>query len=123
MPIIILGIVLAALVLAPVFASKIMGLKGGFGKGALVAFIVLGSNAIIGMVAGNLGPLGGVLGFMGFLAAWFQIVKVIYGTDTASTMVFMFWHLFFQLLFISLLQLLIGGESVSWAWPAAQLLG
>ncbi|MCP4501990.1 MAG: hypothetical protein GY822_18690 [Deltaproteobacteria bacterium] len=121
MAFIILAIVLSALITAPLFASKIMGLKGGLGKGALVAFVVLGSNAIIGMVASHLGPLGGILGFMGFLAAWFQVVKVVYGTDSASTFVFMFWHLFFQLLILSLLQLLIGGEAVAFAWPSAAL--
>ncbi len=112
---------LAAIVLAPFAAAKVMGLKGGVGKSALVAFVALGANAIISMVASNLGPLGGVLGFMGWIAAWFQIVRVVYGTDTSRTMVFMFWHIFFQLLFISLLQLFLGPEGTSWAHPLTMM--
>lgn len=112
---------LAAIVLAPVAAAKVMGLKGGIGKGALVAFVSLGANAIIAMVASNLGPLGGIVGFMGWIAAWFQIVRVVYGTDTAKTMVFMFWHIFFQLLFISLLQLFLGADGTSWAHPLTMM--
>ena len=113
---------LAAIVLAPFAAAKLMGLKGGVGKSALVALVSLGSNAIISMIASNLGPLGGILGIMGWIAAWFQIVRVVYGTDTARTMVFMFWHIFFQLLFISLLQVVLGPEGVSWAHPMTMLV-
>lgn len=98
---------LAAVLLAPFLASRVMGLKGSIGKGALVGLVTLGLMQIIGMVAQKLGPMGGVLGLMGTLAAWYQVVKVVHGTDTAGTIVFMFWHLFFQLLILSLLALLL----------------
>ncbi len=113
---------LAAIVFAPFTAAKVMGLKGGIGKSALVAFVSIGSNAIINMIASNLGPLGAVLGIMGWIAAWFQIVRVVYGTDTARTMVFMFWHIFFQLLFVSLLQMFLGADGTAWAHPMSMLM-
>ena len=108
---------LSIIVVAPFIAQRVMGLKGGIGKGAMVGFVSLGANIMIGMVAGHLGPLGGIVGIMGYLAAWFQIVKVVHGTDTAQTIVFMFWHLFFQLLLLSLLQLFVGQGYAAWAWP------
>jgi hypothetical protein len=107
---------LAAIICAPWLAAKVMGVEGGPGKGALVGFVTLGVTQIIAMVAQHLGPLGGVLGFMGALAGWYQVIKVIHGTDTARTLVFMFWHLFFQLLFVSLLSLLFSFGAVSWIW-------
>lgn len=114
MILVILGSLLAVL-FSPYLAGKVMGLKGGVGKSALVAFVTLGLIQIIGMVATHLGPMGGVLGIMGMLAAWYQVVKVVHGTDPASTLVFMFWHLFFQLLMVSLLSLIISPE-VFWVF-------
>lgn len=107
---------LATIVLSPFLASRIMGLAGGVGKGALVGFVTLGVMQIVAMVAQHLGPLGGILGIMGALAGWYQVVKVVYGTDTAKTLVFMFWHLFFQLLCVSLLALIVSPERISWLW-------
>ena len=107
---------LAAVILAPFLAAKVMGLKGGIGKGALIAFVQAGLTQIIAMVAQHLGPMGDILGIMGGIAAWVQIVKVVHGTDTARTAVFMFWQLFFQMLLISLLFLVFGPEGVSWVW-------
>lgn len=107
---------LSTIVFAPFLASKIMGLKGGLGRGALVGFVTLGVIQIVGLVAQHLGPMGGILGIMGALAAWYQVVKVVHGTDTAETIVFMFWHLFFQLLCVSLLALFIGMSRVAWMW-------
>lgn len=107
---------LISLVLAPTIASKAMGLKGGFGKGALVGLVSLGLMQITGMLAQHLGPLGDLLGLLAGVAAWFQVVKVVHGTDTAKTVVFMFWHIFFLLLMSSLLALFFGAGSVSWMW-------
>jgi hypothetical protein len=117
---IIVAIVLSllSLVVAPTLAGKAMGLKGGFGKGALVGLISLGLMQIIGLLAQYLGPLGDTLALMGGIAAWYQVVKVVHGTDTARTIVFMFWHIFFQLLSSSLLALLLGMNAVSWMWGA-----
>ena len=115
MPILIILGSLAAILLSPLLAGRVMGLRGGVGKSALVGLLTLGLMQIIGMVASNLGPLGGVLGIMGILAAWFQVVKVVHGTDTAGTIVFMFWHLFFQLLILSLMALLLDGQ-VFWVF-------
>ncbi len=105
---------LLSLVLAPTVASKAMGLSGGLGKGGLVGMVSLGAMEVCGRVANLLGPLGGLLGIMGFLAAWYQLVRIVHGTDTAKTIVFMFWHAFFLLLFASLLALFFGSASVSW---------
>ncbi len=107
---------LGSLVLAPTLAGKAMGLKGGVGKGALVAFVSLGLMQVIGMLGRFLGPLGDVVALMGGLAAWFQVVKVVHGTDTASTVVFMFWQVFFLLLTSSLLALFFGAAAVTWYW-------
>lgn len=109
-------ITLAAVVASPFLAAKIMRLEGGVGKSAIVALVTLGATQIIGMIAQHLGPLGGLLGFMGALAAWYQVVRVVYGTDTAHTMVFMFWHLFFQLLTLSLLAMWMGASRIAWVW-------
>ncbi len=109
---------LATIVFSPFLASKVMGLKGGVGKGALVGFVTLGVIQIVGMIAQHAGPLGGIIGIMGALAAWYQVVKVVHGTDTAGTIVFMFWHLFFQLLCVSLLAMLFGAAQISWMWGA-----
>lgn len=109
---------LLSLVLAPTVAAKAMGLPGSMGKGALVGLISLGLMEIIGRVSTWLGPLGGVLGFMGFLAAWYQVVKVVHGTDTARTIVFMFWHAFFLVLFISVLSMFFGSASFTWWFGA-----
>lgn len=108
---------LASLVAAPFGAQRLMGLKGGVGKAALVGLVTIGLMQIIGMVANMLGPLGGTLGLMASIAAWYQVVKVVHGTDTAKTVVFMFWHLFFFLLCAAIITLVIGG-SMSWMWRA-----
>ena len=55
---------------------------------------------IIGLLLGNFGPLE-YLYLLG-LAAWYQVVRVIHNTDTAKTVVFMFWQIFFLLFLISL---------------------
>jgi hypothetical protein len=107
---------LLALIIAPFVAQKAMGLPGGLPRAALVGLVTLGLMEIIGRVSTYLGPLGGILGFMGFLAAWYQVVKVVHGTDTAKTVVFMFWHLFFLLLFVSILSLFLGSATYSWWW-------
>jgi hypothetical protein len=106
---------LLALVLAPTVAAKAMGLPGGLGKGALVGLVSLGVMEIIGRVSSWLGPLGSILGFMGFVAAWFQVVKIVHGTDTARTIVFMFWHAFFLILFVSILSMFFG-SAASFMW-------
>jgi len=115
MPILMLLTVLTALVLAPLLASKVMGLRGGLGKSALIAFISLGGMQIVGMLAQHLGPLGNVLGLMGGIAVWYQVVRIVHGTKTAETIVFIFWHLFFQLLMVSLLSLIFE-PSLAWVW-------
>jgi hypothetical protein len=107
---------LASLVAAPTIAGKLMGLKGGAGKGALVGLVSLGLMQMIGLLGEYLGPLGPILALMAGVAAWFQVVKVVHGTDTAKTMVFMFWHLFFLMLSSSLLALVFNGSAVSWWW-------
>ena len=117
MPVIAIIGSLAVLILSPLLASRAMGLRGGLGKAALVAFVTAGLMQIITMVASMLGPMGDMLALMGSIAAWYQVVRVTYGTDTASTVVFIFWHLFFQLLLLSLLSLLIGGQVFDLAWP------
>lgn len=107
---------LASFILAPTLAARLMGLKGSTGKGALVGLVTLGLLQVTGLVSSFLGPLGDMLAIMAFLAGWYQVVKVIHGTDTASTIVFMFWHLFFVLLMASLLALIVNPSVVSWAW-------
>src|ERR1041385_2930807 len=104
---------LAAFVFSPVVAGKLMGLKGGLGKGALVGLVTLGLLQLTGLVAQFLGPLGDLLSLMVFVAAWFQTVKVVHGTDAARTLVFMFWHLFFVMLSASLLALIINPGAVT----------
>jgi hypothetical protein len=113
---IVVVLTLSAVIFAPFCASKMMKLNGGLGKSAIVALVTLGLTQIIGMVAQHLGPLGGLLGLMGTLAAWHQVIKVVYGTDLVHTLVFMFWHLFFQLLFISVLAMWVGGAQVGWVF-------
>ena len=93
-----------------------MGLKGGAGKAALVGMISLGLMQIIGLIGQFLGPLGDTLALMGGVAAWFQVVKIVHGTDTAKTVVFMFWHVFFQLLIASLLSLVFTAHDVVGWW-------
>jgi hypothetical protein len=107
---------LASLVISPLFAGKALGLKGGMGKAAMVGLLSLGLMQIIGLVAQYLGPLGDLLALMGGVAAWFQVVKVIHGTDIARTVVFMFWQLFFQFLIASLLSLFLGMSHVVGWW-------
>lgn len=107
---------LASLVLSPFFAGKALGLKGGLGKAAMVGMISLGLMQIIGLVAQYLGPMGDMLSLMGGIAAWYQVVKVIHGTDTARTVVFMFWHLFFQFLIASVLSMFLGSANVVGWW-------
>ncbi len=107
---------LASLVLSPFFAGKALGLKGGLGKAAMVGMISLGLMQIIGLIAQYLGTMGDMLALMGGIAAWYQVVKVIHGTDTARTVVFMFWHLFFQFLIASLLSLVMGSANIVGWW-------
>ena len=107
---------LASFLLAPTIAGKVMGLKGGLGKGALIGLITLGCLQLTGLVAQFLGPLGDTLALMVFVAAWFQVVKVVHGTDAARTLVFMFWQLFFVMLAGSLLSIIINPGAVSWWW-------
>lgn len=107
---------LASLVVSPFLAGKALGLKGGPGKAAMVGLISLGLMQIIGMVAEYLGPLGDTIALMGGIAAWFQVVKVIHGTDIARTVVFMFWQLFFQFLIASILSLFLGTAHVVGWW-------
>jgi len=107
---------IASLVLSPYFAGKALGLKGGLGKAAMVGLISLGLMQIIGLLAQYLGPLGDTLALMGGLAAWYQVVKVIHGTDIARTVVFMFWQLFFQFLIASVLSLFLGTAHVVGWW-------
>lgn len=102
---------LSTVLVSPFLAAKVMRLRGGLAKGALVALVTLGLMQIIGMVATHLGPLGPVVGFLGMIAAWYQVVRVVHGTDTAGTIVFMFWHLFFLLLGLSLVALIISPEA------------
>lgn len=114
---IVIAIILSlfSLVMSPFLAGKAMGLKGGAGKAAMVGAISLGLMQIIGLVAQYLGPMGDMLSLMGGIAAWYQVVKIIHGTDTARTVVFMFWHLFFQFLIASLLSMFLGaGNVVGW---------
>ncbi len=107
---------LASLVVSPFLAGKALGLKGGFGKAAMVGLISLGLMQIIGLIASYLGPLGDMLALMGGIAAWFQVVKVVHGTDIARTVVFMFWQLFFQFLIASVLGLILGMSNVVGWW-------
>ncbi|MBM4282113.1 MAG: hypothetical protein FJ137_15590 [Deltaproteobacteria bacterium] len=114
MAVIVILLSLFSLVFAPTLAGKAMGLKGGLGKGALVGLVSLGLMQVIGMLGRYVGPLGDFVALLGGIAAWFQVVKVVHGTDTANTVVFMFWHLFFLVLSSSLLALLFGAASVGW---------
>ncbi len=107
---------LASFLVAPTIASKLMGLNGGFAKGALIGLLTLGMLQLTGLVAQFLGPLGDLLALMAFVAAWYQVIKVVHGTDPARTLVFMFWHLFFVLLSGSLLALIINPSVVTWWW-------
>ena len=107
---------LASFLVAPTIAGKLMRLKGGFAKGALVGLVTLGMLQLTGMIASFLGPLGDLLALMAFVACWFQVVKIVHGTDAARTLVFMFWHAFFVLLGGSLLSLIISPSAVSWWW-------
>ena len=105
---------LAALATAPWLAARIMGLSGGIARSALVGAVSLGLMQIVGMLASFLGPLGPILGIMAFIAAWFQLVKVVHGTDVAHTVVFMFWQVFFLFLQASLLAMFFGPSAVTW---------
>jgi hypothetical protein len=116
MQIIVILLSLASFVIAPTAAGKLMGLKGGFAKGALVGIVCLGLLQITGLLAGFLGPLGDLLSLMAFIVAWYQIVRVVHGTDAGRTIVFMFLHLFFVLLAASLLALIIEPSAISWWW-------
>ena len=107
---------LASFVLAPTVAAKLMGLKGGVAKGALVGLVCLGLLQMTGLIAQFLGPLGDMLALMAFVCAWYQVVRVIHGTDAGRTIVFMFLHLFFVLLGASLLAVIIEPGAVSWWW-------
>lgn len=99
---------------APFVASRIMGKAGGMGKSATVALIVFGCLQLFGFVAPILGPLGGVLHIMSALAAWYVVVRVIYGTDRAETIVFVFWNIFFLLLAISVAVAIGQSQNALW---------
>jgi hypothetical protein len=107
---------LLSLIVAPTLAGKAMGLKGGFGRGALVGLVSLGLMQVIGLLGRYLGPLGDLVTLLAGIAAWFQVVKVIHGTDTASTVVFMFWHFFFLVLASSLIALFLGTSAIAWVY-------
>ncbi len=115
MTILILFWVVFLMVLAPFLSATIMQLKGSWGKAALVAIPLFGLMQIFGMISQHLGPLGDNLSLMMTLAAWFQLVRVVYGTDRASTFVFLFWHLFFLLLAISLTALFFS-QNLFWVF-------
>lgn len=105
------------LLVSPFFASKAMQLKqAGFGKSAIVGLITMGFLQILALFGGYLGPLSSILSPMLFVASWYQVVKIVYGTDTASTIVFMFWHMFFYFLMLSIFAMIIGIGSISWIW-------
>jgi hypothetical protein len=106
----------ASFILSPTIAARLMGLQGGVGKGALVGLVTLGLLQLTGLIASFLGPLGDLLSLMAFVAAWYQVIKVVHGTDPARTLVFMFWHLFFVLLGASLLAVIVNPGVVSWYW-------
>ena len=107
---------LASFIVAPFAAAKLMRLRGGIAKGALVGLITLGMLQLTGLLASYLGPLGDLLALMAFVAAWYQVVKVVHGTDPTRTLVFMFWHLFFVMLGASLLAIIVNPGAVSWWW-------
>ncbi len=92
---------------APYLSARVMGIQSSVGKAALLAFPLLGVTNIIGMISSHLGPLGGLLGSMLSIAAWFQLIRIVYKIDHARTFIFMFWHIFFTFLFISLVQLVV----------------
>lgn len=104
---------LAILVFAPTLAARVMQLKGGLGKGALVGFVSLGVLQLVAQLAPFLGPLGDFLVIMLGIAGWYQVIRIVHGTDRAETIVFMFWHVFFFLTFISLASAII---DVAWLW-------
>ena len=108
--ILVLALTIFILITAPYLAAKVMSIKVSWGQAALVGLLSFGFLQVIGLILGNLGPFGGILSFMLGLAAWFQVIRVIHNTDTAKTMVFMFWQVFFMLLLISLINLLAPAE-------------
>jgi hypothetical protein len=99
---------LTILLLAPRLSAALLRLNGGFGKAALIAFPLLGCIQLIAFVSPHLGALGGLVGFLLSIAAWFHLIRIVYGTDTSSTIVFMFWHIFFVILLASLFSLFVG---------------
>jgi hypothetical protein len=106
---------LASFALAPSFAAQVMRLKGrGVLRGVLVGSITLGLYLMTGLVSSFLGPLGDLLALMLFLAAWYQVVRVVHGTDGMRTLAFMFWHLFFVLLMQSLVAWIITPSVAKW---------
>lgn len=105
--------VLASLFVSPFIAGRMMGKGGSIGKSILAGMLVIATAQLIGLFE-FLGPAGAILGIMAWLAAWFQVVKVLYGTDIAETLVFMFWQFFFQVLIASLTMLLLGSFHASW---------
>jgi hypothetical protein len=106
---------LASFAFAPSLAAQVMRLKGkGVGRGALVGSITLGLYLMTGLVSTFLGPLGDLLAIMLFLAAWYQTVRVVHGTDGVRTVAFMFWQLFFVLLIQSLVAWIITPSVAKW---------
>ena len=104
--VLILVLTLVILICAPFLAAKTMGIRVSLGQAAMVGLLSFGFMQLIGLLLGNFGPLGGILSFMLGLAAWFQVIRVIHNTETAKTMVFMFWQIFFLLLLISLINVI-----------------
>ena len=105
---------LASFAFSPSLAAKVMRLKGGVGRGVLVGSITLGLYLMTGLVSTFLGPLGDLLAIMLFVAAWYQTVRVVHGTDGARTLAFMFWQLFFVLLIQSLVAWAITPSVAKW---------
>ena len=106
---------LASFAVAPALAAQVMRLKGrGVLRGLLVGCVTLGLYLMTGLVSTFLGPLGDLLALMLFIAAWYQVVRVVHGTDGAKTIAFMFWHAFFVLLMQSLVAWIIEPSVARW---------
>jgi hypothetical protein len=106
---------LASFAFAPALAAAVMRLKGrGVLRGLLVGSVTLGLYLMVGLVSSFLGPLGDLLALMLFLAAWYQVVRVVHGTDGVRTVAFMFWQLFFVLLMQSIVAWIITPSVAQW---------
>ena len=100
-----------ALVAAPYLAARIMKLRASWGNAAFVSVVTVGSSQLIALFTRFLGPFRQPIAWMAFVVAWFQVIRIVYGTDIARTVVFMFWQIFFFLLMLS-----VFGELVSASW-------